>query len=386
MFPLTNHLQQAPSGPRSLFQRGPVLALGPPEVSHGDLVSLTPSSDEKALSKSQQTSSPEKKRGFLSAMNWRRSLTFGLAGLSLFGSLVATVEAGDARSAKPSIGVQQNLSYSGNSLQGRLLMEDHVLPGVPSRGDGQVSFREPGGGATGGPTLAKAPQALSAYAPFQLSRPKALVGDYIKHGTNFSQLLTNQEFTQSDAATPEEIQSYFVSKGSFLAKYSENGQSANDIIATAAKDFSVNPWVLISTLEKENAIVTRQVQPRDRVMKASMGYGYTDGGKKIGKTNFEHQVRSGAELLSNLYQSAQGLSYPRKLPVDYGKHKVQIDNAATMALMLYTPHTTDTHLHKVGGGNYLFRAHLERFTKENVRFSLERLHNQTMLASSGPSF
>ena len=46
-----------------------------------------------------------------------------------------------------------------------------------------------------------------------------------------------------------------------------------------------------------------------------------------------------------------------------GKHKVQIDNAATLALFRYTPHTVDTGLKVVGGGNYRFRKVLEEFTQ-----------------------
>lgn len=306
-----------------------------------------------------ETDQPTASPGRFRLPNWRRALTIGLAGLTLFGGLVANLHADDTRG--PLVPQTAQVQLVGDPMGGRLMMEDSSLPGMLSQ------FKAP---------------ALAKPQPFRPAQPKAQVGDYIKHGVNFSQLLSNAEFTRSDAATKQEIQDYLSGKGSFLANYAEGQLTAADIIVQAAQKSQINPWVVLSTLEKENSMVSRQSKPRARVISASMGYGHTDGGKTIGKSGFQHQVTKGAELLRQLYDEAQGQTFPTKVRVDYKKRTIQVDNAATLALMRYTPHTVDTHLKQVGGGNFLFRKHLEAFTSQNFDQVMAR-YDSTLLASSG---
>jgi hypothetical protein len=206
---------------------------------------------------------------------------------------------------------------------------------------------------------------------FQPARPVTQKGDYVAHGVNFSQLLSNEEFTHSTAATSEEIQRFLESKDSFLAEFEVDSVQASQLLVQVAQEEGVNPWLLVTTLEKENSMVSRQSQPKQHVMKAAMGYGHTDKGNRAGRNNnFENQIRKGASLLRQLYDEGQQQAYPRSMKVDFGKRTIKVRNAASYALMRYTPHTVDTSLRKVGGGNYLFRHILEDFTEQSAALRL----------------
>jgi len=200
---------------------------------------------------------------------------------------------------------------------------------------------------------------------FRPSKPVTQKGDYVAHGVNFSHLLTDAEFVDTTAATSQDIQAFLEDKNSFLAEFEIDGLKASDMIVEVAQQEGVNPWLVVTTMEKENSMVSRQRQPKKGVMNAAMGYGHTDGGNVAGKrNNFENQIRRGVALLKELYDEGRQQEFPKKMKVDFGKRKIQVRNAATYALMRYTPHTVDTSLRKVGGGNYLFRHILEDFTQQ----------------------
>lgn len=205
-------------------------------------------------------------------------------------------------------------------------------------------------------------------APTVSRQEKARPGDYVKHGVNFSNLLSDAEFTEWQALSVGEIQQLLEGMDSFLADYSVGGESAAQVIGRISRENEVNPWLLLATLEKESSMVTREKAPPVRRLRAAMGYGYHDGGGTAGKSsNLGSQLEKGAHLLRELFDEGRTLSFPQKMKVDYGKRKIQVRNAATWALMKYTPHTVDTRLSKVGGGNFLFRRHYERFQKLHVR-------------------
>ena len=210
--------------------------------------------------------------------------------------------------------------------------------------------------------VVQAPPALVSFVP---AEPVAQKGDYVKHGVNFSQLLSDAEFTSVDGVTVEMIQEFLESKDSFLANYKVDDEPASEVILRVAQEQKVSPWIVLTTLEKENSMVSRRKVPGNGVLKSAMGYGYTDSGNRAGKrSNFESQLNKGVGLLRQLFEEGQQQSFPKTLKVDYGKRSIPVRNAATYALMRYTPHTVDTGLRQVGGGNYLFRRVLENFTQD----------------------
>lgn len=299
------------------------------------------------LELSQPGSAPpiQKPEFSLRSLPLQRLTTIGLAGLCLLGALVAEV--------------------SGQSVDSKPVSPPAVhelLPKAPELGvDGWIIGNS---GLKNVASPALLPDKPPAPEPFQLSVPTAARHDYKKHGVNFSQLISNQEFTDTTALDAAGIQAFLEDQNSFLADYKEDGVGAAQILLDASREAGLNPFVLLTTLEKESSLVSRQKQPKEGTLASSMGYGYTDGGTyTAGAKSFRRQVNKGAELLGRLYREAQSQTFPMRFKADYGKHKVQIDNAATLALFQYTPHTVDTGLKVVGGGNYRFRKVLEEFTQ-----------------------
>lgn len=287
----------------------------------------------------------DKPRFSLKSLPLHRITTIGMAALCFYGALLA-----DA---------------TGQAVQGKALPAPAVqelMPKTPQIGvDGWIVA---GAALKDVAAPATLPDKPPAAEPFKLSEPKAAKHDYVKHGVNFSQLVSDKEFTDTTALDVIGVQAFLEDQNSFLADYKENKTSAAQIIFEASQKAGLNPYVLLTTLEKESSLITRQKRPKEGLMAASMGYGYTDGGTyTAGAKSFSGQVNKGAALLGKLFKESQSHTFPMKFKADYGKHKVQIDNAATLALFQYTPHTVDTGLKVVGGGNYRFREVLEDFTR-----------------------
>ncbi|MBN9417504.1 MAG: hypothetical protein J0I12_18795 [Candidatus Eremiobacteraeota bacterium] len=287
----------------------------------------------------------EKPKFAVRSLPLQRLTTIGMAALCFFGALVADVSGQAVSSKTPQPPAVQEL-----------------LPKTPEIGvDGWIVA---GAGLKDVAAPATLPDKPPTPEPFKLSTPKAGKHDYVKHGVNFSQLVSDKEFTDTTALDVIGVQAFLEDQNSFLAQYKENKISAAEIIFEASQKAGINPYILLTTLEKESSLITRQKQPKEGLMAASMGYGYTDGGTyTAGAKSFTGQVNKGASLLARLFKESQSQKFPMKYKADYGKHKVQIDNAATLALFQYTPHTVDTGLKVVGGGNYRFREVLEDFTR-----------------------
>lgn len=317
-----------------------------------------------AVVQSEPSEPPETPRALSLA---QRVGTAGLAALSLLGALVATATTAQADGPRTGAPTAAKVAPS---------MDTWLLSG------GEHAARWPGAEPTK-PTPVRAstvPEVLTMSEP-EAARPaptvsrqeKARPGDYVKHGINFSNLLSDAEFQDWQALSVGEIQGLLESMDSFLADHSVGGESAAQMIGRISRENEVNPWLLLATLEKESSMVTREKAPPARRLRAAMGYGYHDGGGKAGKgSNLGSQLEKGAKLLRDLFDDGRALSFPQKMKVDYGKRSIQVRNAATWALMKYTPHTVDTRLSKLGGGNFLFRRHYERFQKIHVRLFEQR--------------
>lgn len=212
-------------------------------------------------------------------------------------------------------------------------------------------------------TPQKAEQPARTYPTIKVQK-----GDYVSHRVNYSTLITDEEFTDSKAMSAQQLQAFFEDTGSFLADYKEGGRTAAQIIDQAAKAHEINPRVILATLQKENGMVSRSVEPKKWVMRSAMGYAYDDGGSTAGKhSTFAYQIDKGTELLHELFEEGKQVNFPAKMVVDYGTRRLPINNAATWSLMRYTPHTRDTHLRQIGGGNHSFHHVMERLDRQMVR-------------------
>ena len=129
------------------------------------------------------------------------------------------------------------------------------------------------------------------------------------------------------------------------------GQSAAEIIYQAARDYKINPQVLLATLQKEQNLVF-SAAPKKRQFKYAAGYACPDNqGCSQGANNFYFQVRGAAwSLRKYFYYLENGISfykhkvgtqniatYPDNRP-ECPSIKVNIENKATAALYIYTPY------------------------------------------------
>lgn len=208
-------------------------------------------------------------------------------------------------------------------------------------------------------------------------------------GFDPNELISDAAFTQGSANT-DGLQAFLETGGSFLARYTDGGRSAAQIIFEAARGITssgkidgkdvrpaLNPFVIIATLQKEQSLITLtdydiNADPEGRLRKA-MGYACPEGsGCDPAYAGFISQVELGARQLYFNYMRAEGMGYSdyqvgqSKTFSDHnGQHTVTFKNRATSALYRYTPH--------VYNGNYNFW----KFFNEWATFYASKLIGQS---------
>ena len=218
---------------------------------------------------------------------------------------------------------------------------------------------------------------------------------------NANELISDGEFININAMNAGDIQRFLESKGSFLKDYSENGRSAAQIIYDASHGYgeasgpppngcynnicintstgTVNPRVLLVTLQKEQSLIT-MTEKNDDALRAAMGYGCPDGGgcysEYAGFTNqvewaawqFRYNYEGSVNSPSGFgaYTVGNNIHFYNTYPNPYGgpsEQDVHIDNRATASLYRYTPH--------VYNGNYNFwRLYDQWFVQKEYSASL----------------
>ena len=129
------------------------------------------------------------------------------------------------------------------------------------------------------------------------------------------------------------------------------GLGAAEIIYQAGQDFKINPQVLLTILQKEQALVT-SARPNHSQFKAATGFACPDGRRcSSSAKNFYSQVRGAAWALrkyiyyqdNSFYHFRYKIgnhripTYPTHRP-ECPSMKVNIENKATAALYIYTPY------------------------------------------------
>ncbi len=124
-----------------------------------------------------------------------------------------------------------------------------------------------------------------------------------------------------------------------------SGQTAAEVIYEAAKDYEINPQVIIVLLEKEQGLITDSY-PNSYNYRAATGYGCPDTAACDTKYyGFKNQVRNAAAMFRSVLDGGWS-NYPsgRTNYVQYHPNKdcggtnVYIENRATSALYRYTPY------------------------------------------------
>ena len=129
-----------------------------------------------------------------------------------------------------------------------------------------------------------------------------------------------------------------------LAEERFDGQSAAQIIYDAAKDYHINPQVLIVLLEKEQGLITDKY-PNNIQYRSATGYGCPDTAACDTKYyGFKNQVRNAAALFHQVLTGGWSNYHVGNNQVAYhpngacGSSTVYIENLATAALYRYTPY------------------------------------------------
>lgn len=168
----------------------------------------------------------------------------------------------------------------------------------------------------------------------------------------YSCLITNTEFRQTNMVTKEAIQRYFETKDSVL-KGEYKGKKYSDYIYESSQKYGINPVVMLATMQKEQGLINIRSDAKDVNSKIEKAFGCGVSGDKnkdlTPYLGFDKQVECAASTLRKWYDD--GLTkVPTKMPVNSGAINQKVDNAATYSLYKYTPYTST----KNGGGNLLF--------------------------------
>jgi len=194
-------------------------------------------------------------------------------------------------------------------------------------------------------------------------------------GHYYNQLIDDGNFTAINDYSVSDIQNFLTTNNSFLKDFSENGRTAAQIIYDAAHGLdpasvgtsngivintttgTVNPKVILTTLQKEQSLITKTTLDQ-RAADCAMGYEGGNGCQWMFDNNpqwkgFTNQVGWGAWQLRFNYERAQGhgfsdyqVAQTQSFSCDAVSYSVTIANRATSALYRYTPY--------VCNGNYNF--------------------------------
>jgi hypothetical protein len=203
--------------------------------------------------------------------------------------------------------------------------------------------------------------AASVFLIVPNSPEKAQAADF-----NQSILISDANFVATNAMDTATIQRFLVTKSSYLKDFSENGRSAAQIIYDAAQGRyeaagsisgitinestgTVAPGVLLTTLQKEQSLISKTSRD-DNALSKAMGYACPDSsGCNPTYAGFTKQVENAAWQLRFNYERSQShgfADYQVGQSFNFDGDVGIFYNRSTASLYRYTPH--------VYNGNYNF--------------------------------
>ena len=181
-----------------------------------------------------------------------------------------------------------------------------------------------------------------------------------------SLIVSDAFFNNSSTMDVQAIQHFLERRSSILASAPSNrlgaganGRSAARIIFDAAQNVggnSINPQVLLVTLQKEQSLITRS-SASNRTLDQAMGYGCPDGaGCAARYGGFTNQVTLAGSQFARNFSTASRSNFPPGKSIGMWNEtgapnfpqpnqSVWIGNAATSALYQYTPHVYNGNRH-----------------------------------------
>ncbi|OGY45859.1 MAG: hypothetical protein A2731_01925 [Candidatus Buchananbacteria bacterium RIFCSPHIGHO2_01_FULL_39_8] len=156
-------------------------------------------------------------------------------------------------------------------------------------------------------------------------------------------VLTDEEMEDYDSLSLIQIQRFLEEKGSGLAKmyladWQENVIKASTIIWQAAQESSINPKVLLATLQKEQSLVG-EPNPTQRQIDRAMGYRCPDDGVCNPSTlHFGKQVDGAAWQFRQYMDNPLAWNFRADESYNIDGWIIRPVNTATAGLYNYTPH------------------------------------------------
>lgn len=173
-------------------------------------------------------------------------------------------------------------------------------------------------------------------------------------GYDKNNIISNQQLLDATAVTAEQIQSFLSAQGSVLANFSENGQTAAQLIYAAAQNYGISPYVVLTTLQQQQGLITSPTMDPDSY---AMGWNTKDPST----ATFADQVNYGTRQFGLYYENLGNFDDVNGTPWAVGQAQTVSDgtvtaaNIATAGLYIYTPWIGGGGGGAVGvGGNYLF--------------------------------
>lgn len=212
-----------------------------------------------------------------------------------------------------------------------------------------------------------------------LALPQGVYSEALpKIEANYTSFMVDDElFTGGFHVSLSEIEEFIEDKGEecdgdlCLKDYedADDGRSVAVIIHDSAREYAVNPYVILATLQKETALVTSE-GPEEWQYQTAMGYGCPDDADcEEDYFGFANQIELGTALLRVSYDRACGdpisrlqwWVHPRinrGYTIDIDTEPTYLGNCATASLYNYTPHRVDSAWEPYDGsyyyGNYNF--------------------------------
>jgi len=162
-------------------------------------------------------------------------------------------------------------------------------------------------------------------------------------------LISDHELVDSRGATKDEVVNFLKQKKGALASYftadiDNQIKHAGEIVYNAAQRYEINPWILVTLLQKEQTLVTTPAFKNSQYDWAT-GFACYDDGQTVSRfSGFTTQVDRAAWRLRYFVEHPWEFTYRPGQIYRINGTKVRLQNLATAALYNYTPHISGNRL------------------------------------------
>ncbi|HLC89406.1 MAG TPA: hypothetical protein VJG65_00420 [Patescibacteria group bacterium] len=178
---------------------------------------------------------------------------------------------------------------------------------------------------------------------------------------NPNNIITDQELFNKNDLSQAAMQKFLERENSVLARYSQVVESvpmkASEMIFLVSQKHQVSPKFILTTLEKEQALISKS-QATEKALDWATGYGCYGGGCNEKYRGFYNQIESTAETQEIYRQKAGQFSFKiNQTTKTYDGYSLTPANQATANLFIYTPYvgySPELGVTAPYGGNRLF--------------------------------